>query len=110
MKKNNTNSKIIIISFIIVQLIIIGNTSKAQQLLMFGTVQIEGKIVQGRFEVFRDSLIKTIVYAPYGVSPTTFKDVKQNGNQLTFTWQIRQTTYNCRLLKQNDSAFKGNCF
>lgn len=64
--------------------------------------------MQGRFEIFSDSLIKTIVYAPYGITPTTFKDVKQQNNELTFSWQINQLTYRCLLFKRG-AAYNGNC-
>jgi len=81
----------------------------AQQTLWFGTVKMQDKIIQGRFEVFSDSVIKTIVYAPYGISPTTFKEVKQLKNQLTFEWEINQLRYQCLLVKQDSTLYKGTC-
>jgi hypothetical protein len=81
----------------------------AQQTLWFGTVKMQDKIIQGRFEVISDSVIKTIVYAPYGISPTTFTEVKQQKNQLTFVWKINHLSYHCLLVKQDSTAYKGNC-
>lgn len=86
-----------------------GSSTKAQQTLWFGTVRIQDKIIQGRFEVTGDSIIRAIVYAPYGISPTTFREVQQQKNQLSFGWQIDQTTYHCLLEKQDSTAYKGNC-
>ena len=65
--------------------------------------------MQGRFEVFSDSLIRTIVYAPYGLSPTSFTDVAQQKNRLTFNWKINQSTYHCILVKEDSTTYKGNC-
>ena len=104
MKKNNAIAGLIFIYSLNTAVI-----AKSQQTLWFGTVKMQDKISQGRFEVFSDSLIKSIVYAPYGISPTTFKDVKQQKNQVTFSWQIDQLTYRCLLLKQDSSAYKGTC-
>ena len=104
MKKNNA-----IAGLIFTGLLSVGVIANAQQSLWFGTVKMQSKIRQGRFEVFSDSSIKTIVYAPYGITPTSFKDVKQQNNQLTFSWQIDQLIYSCLLLKQDSSAYKGTC-
>jgi hypothetical protein len=81
----------------------------AQQTLWFGTVKMQDKIIQGRFEVFSNSVIRTIVYAPYGISPTTFTEVKQQKNQLTFRWKVNQLSYLCLLVKQDSTAYKGTC-
>jgi hypothetical protein len=81
----------------------------AQQTLWFGTVQMQDQIIQGRFEVFSDSLIKTIVYAPYGIGPTTFTEVKQQKDQLAFRWRMNQLSYHCLLVKQDATAYKGTC-
>jgi len=104
MKKNNA-----IAGFIFICSLNAGAISNAQQSLWFGTVKMQGKIKQGRFEVFSDGIIKNIIYAPYGIRPTIFKDVKQQKNQLTFSWQIDQLIYSCVLLKQDSSAYKGTC-
>ena len=104
MKKNNVIAGLMFICAL--NMGVIGNS---QQTLWFGTVKMQDKIKQGRFEVFSDSVIKTIVYAPYGITPTAFKDVKQQNNQLTFSWQIDQLTYHCQLLKQDSLAYGGNC-
>jgi len=89
--------------------IISSNAAKSQQSLWFGTVQVDGKILQGRFEVVKDSIFKSIVFAPYGITPVTFRNVRQKANQLTFQWQINQLPYQCHLVKQNDSLYTGNC-
>ena len=104
MKKNNAIPGLIFICFLILRV-----NANAQQSLWFGTVKMQGKIKQGRFEVFSDSIIKTIIYAPYGIRPTVFRDVKQQKNQLTFSWQIDRLIYSCLLLKQDSSAYKGTC-
>jgi hypothetical protein len=98
----------IIICFLIC-LLSIGTKTNAQQSLWFGIVKMQDKITQGRFEVFYDKQIKTIVYAPYGITPTTFMDVKQQDNQLTFSWKYAQSVYHCLLVKQDSSVYKGNC-
>lgn len=104
MKKNNVIAVLVLICFLNA-----GAVSNAQQSLWFGTVNLQGKIKQGRFEVFSDTSIKTITYAPYGIRPTVFRDVKQHKNQLTFLWQIDQWIYSCRLLKQDSLSYKGTC-
>lgn len=83
--------------------------ANAQQTLFFGTVKTQNKVTQARFEVFSDGVIKTIVYAPYGISPIDLKDVKQRDKRLTFLWQINQLGYQCLLLKRDSSAYSGNC-
>lgn len=104
MKKNNA-----IAGLIFICLLNAGAISNAQQSLWFGIVKIQGTIKQGRFEVFSDTVIKTIIYAPYGIRPTVFRNVKQQKNQLTFSWQIDQLIYSCLLLMQDSSAYKGTC-
>lgn len=104
MKKNNA-----IAGLIFICLLNAGAISNAQQSLWFGIVKIQGTIKQGRFEVFSDTVIKTIIYAPYGIRPTVFRNVKQQKNQLTFSWQIDQLIYSCLLLRQDNSAYKGTC-
>ena len=103
MKKNNVIAGLIFIYAL--NIAVIGNS---QQTLWFGTVKMQDKIKQGRFEVFSDGVIKTIVYAPYGITPTTFKDVKQHNNQLTFSWQIDQLSYHCQLSQLDSTAYSGN--
>jgi len=86
-----------------------GSKVNAQQELWFGTAKMQDKIVQGRFEVFSDSTIKAIVYAPYGISPTAFTEVRQQKSQLTFRWKINLLSYQCFLEKQDSTAYKGIC-
>lgn len=83
--------------------------TNAQQTLWFGTVRMQDKIIQGRFEVTGDSIIRAIIYAPYGISPTAFRKVKQQKNQLSFRWEVNQVTYHCLLEKQDSTAYKGSC-
>jgi hypothetical protein len=104
MKSYNLFCKIISASLLFI--CAIGN---AQQSLWFGTVKIQGKIIQGRFEIFSDSTIKSIVYAPYGISPTTFQSVSHQKGQLAFAWQVNQFAFHCLLFKQGSSAYAGNC-
>ena len=86
-----------------------GNTVYAQQTLWFGTVKSGDRIVQGRFEVTGDSIIKNIVYAPYGISPVTFTAVEHQKNSLSFNWEIAQSVYRCILEKGDAAAYKGTC-
>jgi hypothetical protein len=84
--------------------------AQSQTSLFFGTVKIKDKIIQGRFEIYyNDSLIKNIVFAPYGISPTAFTEINQNNNELTFLWNFDQSIYYCLLSKQDRSTFSGNC-
>jgi hypothetical protein len=88
------------------------NMATAQQLLWFGTATTDGHVMQCRFEVLREGEIKTIVLAPYGVTPTTFQNVKESKGLLTFTWihnQSDQSPYLCALRKVNEFAYEGDC-
>ena len=85
-----------------------GTVTKAQQSLWFGTVKVNDTITQGRFEVTA-SLIKRIVYAPYGISPTTFSEVKHLNNQLSFGWKFDKSNYHCLLRKQDSATYNGTC-
>jgi hypothetical protein len=90
-------------------LLITWTASHAQQSLWFGTVKIEDKISQGRFEVFGDSTITSIVYAPYGITPTTFEEVTQKKDKLTFIWQVDHVPFHCLLLNSGSSGYIGSC-
>lgn len=83
------------------------NFLQAQQALLFGTVKVDGRVSQARFEV--DSLLHKIIYAPYGRTPIAFTNIKTTGQQLTFNWQYNHLTYNCTLLKQNEKDYRGTC-
>jgi hypothetical protein len=104
MKKNSAIAALMLMGFLSMATI-----ASTQPLLWFGTLNMEGKIKQGRFEIFKDSVIKRIVYAPYGITPIEFKKVKQQRNQLTFTWDVNKLTYQCLLLRKDSSAYAGNC-
>jgi len=88
-------------------LCIIANPLFSQQALWFGTVKMDGKILQGRFEV--DSSTNSIIYAPYGITPVAFKEVKHQNRQLSFIWQQKEQNYSCVLIKDENSVYKGNC-
>ncbi|MES1214345.1 MAG: hypothetical protein ABUT20_02415 [Bacteroidota bacterium] len=90
-------------------LLMSGTTIKAQQSLWFGTVKAQNKIMQGRFEISGDSIIRNIIYAPYGITPTTFTNVKQYENKLVFGWQIHQLSYHCILAKKDSTTYNGEC-
>ena len=81
----------------------------AQQMLWFGTVSMGGTITQGRFEVFKEGYIKSVVFAPYGRSPTTFKDLKRQPNKLEFSWQFNGIAYLCQLAKKDTGWYEGPC-
>jgi hypothetical protein len=91
-----------------VTFILLAIAANSQPVLMFGTVKIDGKTSQGRFEVVRDGAIKSIVYAPYGITPVTFLEVTQNGNHLKFAWPMGPLTYNCTL-EGPPTEYKGSC-
>ena len=86
-----------------------GSIINAQPTLWFGTVKMQGKVIQGRFEVVGDGAIKSIIYAPYGIGPTTFREVKEQRDELTFVWEFNHSTYRCLLLKLDSTTFKGKC-
>ena len=94
---------------LLVTLLTISGIAHGQQSLWFGTVKMSDKVMQGRFELVQDSLVRSIVYAPYGFTPTRFTDVTQKGGQLSFTWPGKQTNYQCVLDKLGKSAYRGNC-
>lgn len=95
---------------LLVVLLSISSAANGQQSLWFGTADMSNKVLQGRFEIVQDSLVRSIVYAPYGLTPTSFTNVTQRGKQLTFTWPSNQSVYQCVLNKQGNSTYKGNCF
>jgi hypothetical protein len=99
--------KVITILFSV--LLLIETSTSDAQTLWFGTVKTQDKITQGRFEVVGDNEITAVTYAPYGITPAVFKDVKQQKNQLTFIWTANETDYHCLLVKQNSGSFEGNC-
>ena len=81
--------------------------ASAQQSLLFGTVKMNNKISQARFEI--DSLNNTMLYAPYGIKPIALKDVKNRDGQLTFSLQHTNCNYACILIKAETSEYKGSC-
>jgi hypothetical protein len=85
----------------------IPNFLQAQQRLWFGTLKVEGRSSQARFEV--DSSLHNIIYAPYGRTPIAFTNIKTETQQLTFNWQYNQHPYHCTLLKQKGNEYKGTC-
>lgn len=94
---------------LLVACLTLSTTANGQQTLWFGTLKSQGKVFQGRFEIVQDSLIRSIVYAPYGLTPITFQEVVQKGDQLRFIWPSKPAMYHCVLLKQAGSAYSGTC-
>jgi hypothetical protein len=90
-------------------LIVITIQSYSQQSLWFGTLKSGNELLQGRFEVTADTLIRSIVYAPYGITPTTFQNLKHEANRLSFSFNNNGINYNCALTKHDSSSFKGPC-
>lgn len=86
-----------------------GLPTQAQQMLWFGTVKMAEQTMQGRFEILKDSLIKRIVYAPYGLRPTEFQNVREKDKELRFSWLVNNQNYSCLLLKSGSSSFAGDC-
>src|SRR5688500_18909539 len=80
---------------------------QAQQSLWFGTVKVDHRIRQARFEV--DSLLHNIIYAPYGRTPIAFRNIKTTRQKLTFNWQYNHLLYHCTLLKQPGNQYTGTC-
>jgi hypothetical protein len=83
------------------------NLLQAQQTLWFGTIHVDGRSSQARFEA--DSLLHNIIYAPYGRTPIAFTNIKSTGQQLTFNWQYNHLTFHCTLQKGNGKEYKGTC-
>jgi hypothetical protein len=79
----------------------------AQQRLLFGTVKSDGLISQARFET--DTLLESIVYAPYGITPVAFTTIVKSEKQLSFTWRYNGLTYHCSLMKGKDISYEGRC-
>lgn len=88
-------------------LIIVSRDSYSQHALLFGTVRSDGKISQARFETA--NFPNSITYAPYGMTPVAFKNIKQDKNQIVFSWQYRNNNYRCQLIKQDSTRYKGSC-
>ena len=100
--------KIVFTKLFIICLLGFGIRGNAQE-IWFGTVKIQDKTLQGRFEVFGDTPITKIIYAPYGITPVYFTEFKHQKNQLTFNWRIDQSVYRCFLLIKDSTEYKGNC-
>jgi hypothetical protein len=83
--------------------------SNAQQALLFGTVKIDGKTSQGRFEVVREGTIKSVLYAPYGITPVIFQNVSEKENHLMFTWPKGSCSYRCVLTAKSTALYQGKC-
>jgi hypothetical protein len=83
--------------------------SNAQQTLLFGTITADGKTSQGRFEVVREGTIKSILYAPYGITPVIFQNVSEKANQLAFTWPKGSCSYKCVLAAKSPALYQGTC-
>jgi hypothetical protein len=94
---------------ILVFLLLFGRLVSAQQLLWFGTATRDGRTAQCRLEIVKEGDIKSIVLAPYGLTPTLFEEVKEVNQLLTFTWRKNQSIYYCRLRRINELAYEGDC-
>ena len=94
-----------IVGFIMLSLLL--NDLHARQHLWFGTVSKKNKVMQARFET--DSLLQNITYAPYGITPVKFKNIQKTTSQLTFSWPQGQSDCQCKLIKQNETTYKGSC-
>src|SRR5687768_8983270 len=97
--------EILMLAFLVLNLS--GNDLKARQNLWFGTITTNNTSTQARFET--DSLLKNITYAPYGITPVIFKNVQRTARQLTFLWPQGQINWQCVLVKQNETTYKGKC-
>jgi hypothetical protein len=80
---------------------------QGQKTLWFGTIKMDGRLSQARFEI--DSSFHSIIYAPYGRSPIAFTNIKARSQQLTFSWQYHHTRYRCVLLKGKGNEYRGTC-
>jgi hypothetical protein len=83
------------------------HSMQAQQALWFGTIKIDGRISQARYEV--DSSLHSIIYAPYGRTPIAFTNITTGSQQLTFNWQSANFPYRCTLVKGQGKEYKGAC-
>jgi hypothetical protein len=76
----------------------------------FGTLKVDGKITQARFEVYSETYSnngrKTILYAPYGLMPVPLENVQEGDKHLRFWFPYNQLPYTCRLQKQEQERLE----
>lgn len=78
--------------------------------LRFGVVVEDGRTTQARFETtVEKGRFVTIVYAPYGVTPTPFTSIKHSGDRLGFTWLRQALHHRCNLRQETPAVFQGAC-
>jgi hypothetical protein len=78
--------------------------------LRFGVVVEDGRTTQARFETtLEQGRFVTIVYAPYGVTPTPFTGIEHSGDRLEFTWLRQALHYRCSLRQDTPAVFQGGC-
>jgi hypothetical protein len=82
----------------------------AGEQLWFGTVTERGTTTQARFEaVLEEGQFRSIVLAPYGRTPSVFKDVQHDGGRLRFSWARGSANFRCDLRRGSTPAFSGDC-
>lgn len=83
----------------------------AEDQLWFGTITERGATTtQARFEVaLEKDQFRKIVFAPYGRTPSEFKDIQHAGGALRFSWARGPVNYRCDLRKGSTSSFSGDC-
>jgi hypothetical protein len=82
----------------------------AEDQLWFGTITERGTTTQARFEaILKDGQFRKIVLAPYGRTPSEFKDVQHSSGGLRFSWARDSVNYRCDLRKGSTQSFSGDC-
>jgi hypothetical protein len=82
----------------------------AEEQLWFGTITERGTTTQARFEaVLEEGQFRRIVLAPYGRTPSVFKDVQHGGGRLRFSWPRGSASYRCDLRRGSTPSFSGAC-
>src|SRR5688572_31878357 len=103
----NRNTIALFVNCLGVILGLVANLVQAQQSLWFGSIKVDGRRIQARFEI--DSSLHSIIYAPYGRTPTAFTNLKTTGQEITFDWLYDQHSYKCTLSKQKGNEYSGTC-
>ena len=89
-----------------VALLLLLSTPIHAQHLLFGEAILEGKTTQVRLEV--DSLLTSMIYAPYGITPVPFTNILQKKGQISFDWTRENVAYRCTMMHATGS-YKGTC-
>jgi hypothetical protein len=83
---------------------------RAEDSVWFGTLSENGTARQARFEiVIEGNVIRHAVLAPYGLTPTVFRDLMHDEKGLRFSLNRNATRFACVLRIESKSSFRGSC-